>query len=153
MTQVRDIMTRKVLTLAPKARLSDAAWGLKLTGFNGAPVKDAHGQLIGVLSKSDLADLERTHGALESAHVEDAMTPVLFATLETDSVQFAAARMVQTGSHRLVVIDDGGHLVGILTPMDVMKALIEGRLSPSDFAAQPQAQAQEPAQSPAQSAT
>jgi len=133
MTHVRDIMTRNVLTLAPDVSLDDVAWGLTLKGFTGAPVTDGDGRLLGVLSKSDLADAERTQGDLAVTRVEDAMTPVLYAALESDSVQFAVARMVRTGSHRLIVMNDAGKLVGIVTPMDVLRAMTDGRLTSSDL--------------------
>jgi CBS-domain-containing membrane protein len=32
--------------------------------------------------------------------------------------------MVQTGAHRLVVIDDEGKLAGIVPPMDVLKEMV-----------------------------
>src|SRR5262245_53452238 len=54
MSTVSSIMTRKVLTVAAGADLKDAAWGLTLKGFSGAPVKDESGHVIGILSKSDL---------------------------------------------------------------------------------------------------
>ncbi|MEZ4228150.1 MAG: CBS domain-containing protein [Polyangiaceae bacterium] len=36
----------------------------------------------------------------------------------------AAKRMVETGTHRLVVVDADGHLVGIVTPMDVLRRCV-----------------------------
>ena len=36
----------------------------------------------------------------------------------------AAKRMVETGTHRLVVVDADGHLVGIVTPMDVLRCYV-----------------------------
>ena len=43
--------------------------------------------------------------------------------------------MVETGAHRLVVLDERGLLVGIVTPMDVMRGFLEGKIEASDFAA------------------
>ena len=135
MTLVADIMTRHVLTIAAEADVADAAWGLTMRGLTGAPVKDERGNVIGVLSKSDLADPRRVSHAPDAPHtVRDAMTPVLFATLETDPVKFAVRRMVETGSHRLVVVDEKGALTGIVTPMDVLRALLDGRIAGDEFA-------------------
>jgi predicted transcriptional regulator len=120
---VEQIMTRQVLTLAPDAALRDAAWGLTISGIAGAPVKDVHGHVIGVLSKSDLADPVRSESGPHET-VADAMTPILFAIRSSASVMDAVCRMVQTGAHRLVVIDDDGHLAGIVTPMDVLKEMV-----------------------------
>jgi len=134
MLKVEDVMTRKVLTIDPHADVRDAAWGLSMKGVSGAPVKDEHGNLIGVLSKSDLSDPARMHGDSMSQTVEDTMTPFLFTAKASDPVRFAVRRMVETGSHRLVVLDDDGKLVGIVTPMDVMRAMDTGEMTAEDLA-------------------
>jgi CBS-domain-containing membrane protein len=134
MCKVEDLMTRKVLTVAAGADASDAAWGLTMQGLSGAPVKDERGNLIGVLSKSDLVDPgKRGSDSGDRTTARDVMTPVLFAARASDPIRFAARRMVETGAHRLVVIDDGGALVGIITPMDVLRGLVEGKIDPRDF--------------------
>ena len=134
MLKVEDVMTRKVLTIDPNADVKDAAWGLSMKGVTGAPVKDEHGNLIGVLSKSDLADPERITGDAMRQKVGDTMTPFLFTAQVSDPLRFAVRRMVETGSHRLVVLDGDGKLVGIVTPMDVMRALDAGRFTQEDIA-------------------
>jgi len=133
MATVADIMTRKVLTVAAEADVKDAAWGLTMRGLSGAPVKDETGAVVGILSKSDLVDPEKQGAPSERHTARDAMTPLLFAALVTDSVAFAVRRMVETGAHRLVVVDEKGALVGIVTPMDVLKGLLEGTVDAGDF--------------------
>ncbi len=49
-----DVMTRDVLTLAPDMTLEQAAERLVQRGVSGAPVVDAHGRLVGILSESDI---------------------------------------------------------------------------------------------------
>jgi predicted transcriptional regulator len=121
---VQQIMTKKVLTLAPDSDVNDAAWGLTMKGISGAPVKDAHGHVLGVISKSDLANPGRTKPSLKRETVADAMTPLLFAIRASASVMDAVRRMVETGAHRLVVVDEEGQLAGIVTPMDVLKEMV-----------------------------
>jgi len=131
MCTVSEIMTRKVLTVAAEADVHDAAWGLMLKGFSGAPVKDETGRVIGVLSKSDLIDSHRNpdnHGT-----VRDTMTPLLLTARSTDPLRTAVRRMVDLGIHRLVVTDEAGDLVGILTTMDVLKGLLDGRIDAREF--------------------
>jgi len=127
MLKVEDIMTRNVMTVAPEVSVDDLMWGLTLKGVSGAPVQDAAGHLLGLVTKSDLANPTRP-ASLHDATAEDVMTPVVFAVSSGDSVADAAKRMVETGSHRLVVIDDDGHLAGIVSTMDVVKAFVQGKL-------------------------
>ncbi|MBI3202751.1 MAG: CBS domain-containing protein [Myxococcales bacterium] len=127
MLKVEDIMTRNVMTVAPDTPVDDLAWGLTQKGVSGAPVQDAGGHLLGLVTKSDLADPNRPN-KLHAATVEDVMSPFVFAVNASDPVLDAAQRMVDTGSHRLVVVDAQGHLAGILSTMDVVRALVSGKL-------------------------
>lgn len=127
MPKVEDIMTRNVMTVAPNTPVDDLAWGLTQKGVSGAPVQDAGGHLLGLVTKSDLADPNRPN-KLHAATVEDVMSPFVFAVNASDSVLDAAKRMVDTGSHRLVVVDSSGHLAGIVSTMDVVRALVAGKL-------------------------
>ena len=51
-----DIMTRRVFTLPASLSLEGAAWALAHRGVSGAPVLDDDGQLVGVLSETDLLE-------------------------------------------------------------------------------------------------
>lgn len=128
MHTVEEIMTRNVMTLAPDADLADAAWGLTVKGISGAPVKDGAGHVLGLVSKSDLVNPRRMKGGA-AAKVEDVMTPAVFAVRTTDSVRETARRMIETGSHRMLVVDPDGKLAGIVTTIDVLKALVHGDLA------------------------
>lgn len=127
MLKVEDIMTKNVMTVAPNTKVDDLAWGFTQKGVSGAPVQDAGGHLLGLVTKSDLADPNRPN-KLHGATAEDVMSPFVFAVNTGDSVIDAAKRMVETGSHRLVVVDEQGHLAGIVSTMDVVRAFVSGKL-------------------------
>jgi CBS domain-containing protein len=55
MVRLRDIMTTKVLTLAPDVSLRDAMELLAENHFSGAPVV-AGGRVLGVISSTDILD-------------------------------------------------------------------------------------------------
>jgi CBS-domain-containing membrane protein len=124
MLRIRDIMSHKVFTLSEQTSLEEAAWGLTANAVSGAPVRDHRGHLVGVLSKSDLVDPDRVNG--EAPTVADAMTPALLALRADDPAMDAVKLMVADGIHRVIVVDDSGCLVGIVTPMDVLRALVHG---------------------------
>jgi len=55
-----DVMSRKVVALAPSDTLRDACLAFARAGISGAPVTDAGGRLLGILSETDiLAHLKR----------------------------------------------------------------------------------------------
>lgn len=132
MLRVRDIMTRDVVSLAGDAPLEVAAWRLASEAVSGAPVRDAQGNLIGVLSKSDLVDLMRgpmrgaMRGAGEATRVEDAMTPGVWAVHPDAPALEAVELMVEKCIHRVLVVRGPGKLEGIVTAMDVMRAIAGG---------------------------
>ncbi|MBI4509889.1 MAG: CBS domain-containing protein [Deltaproteobacteria bacterium] len=115
-------------------------------GISGAPVVDDDGKPVGVVSKTDLLrdrhenptsnsewvprirdkDLSKLGPGfhLETARqgtVADVMTPVVFSLQENAPISRAAALMAHEGIHRIVVVSSDGVVVGILTPLDVMR--------------------------------
>jgi CBS domain-containing protein len=126
MHRVRDIMTADVLTVSAEARVDHAVWSLSAKGITGAPVCDAAGKVIGVLSRSDLIDHE-AHGLVAGeTPVARVMTPEVVAVHPDAPASEAVALMVARGIHRVVVMDHEQALVGIVTSMDVMKAILAG---------------------------
>jgi predicted transcriptional regulator len=119
-----QIMTRQLLSIASDARLEDAAWGLALKRAQGAPVKDDRGRVIGILSKGDIGVLDRLPASAEPLKASDAMTRVLYAIRENDTVKHAARRFVETSARELVVLDGKEELVGIVTQTDLIRLLL-----------------------------
>jgi CBS domain-containing protein len=63
--KARDVMTTDVVVLAPQTPLQDAVRTFAEANISGAPVVDANGRLIGVLSAHDVARPENVRdGAL-----------------------------------------------------------------------------------------
>lgn len=124
--RVRDIMTAHVLTVSADARVDHAVWSLSAKGITGAPVCDASGKVIGVLSRSDLIDGD-THGVVAGERpVSEVMTPEVWAVHPDALASEAVALMVAKSIHRVVVMEHEYALVGIVTSMDVMKAILAG---------------------------
>ena len=128
-----DIMTRRVFTLPATLSLEGAAWALAHRGVSGAPVLDDDGQLVGVLSETDLLEARVGDGLArnEATLVDDAMTPALLSVAPGDPVAEVVALMIAHRAHRVLVLSDAGDLVGIVTTIDVLRELAAGRISPS----------------------
>lgn len=126
--RVRELMSRDVVTIASKTSVEDAARSLTLHHVTGAPVLD-RGRIVGVVSQTDLVTphvQDRTHT------VADVMTQVVYAVQPGDPAASAVRLMAQEEVHRCVVVDDKGQLAGIVTAMDIMKALAKGDFHRSD---------------------
>ena len=120
---VRDIMTRELFTLEADASAEEAAWALTRRHIGGAPARDDEGNLVGMLSKSDLVDPEPAQWLRKEATVGDIMNPDLVTLYADDPAMAAVSEMAKREIHRIVVLDEDSKPVGIVTPMDIVRAL------------------------------
>lgn len=144
-------MTTDVVTFRADDRVPDAAERMVTAGVDAGPVIDDERRVIGMLSATDFIVREsRLHlptvisilGAtleLPSAKrrfdedVEKALGgtvgQVMAEGAETcgpdDTVETAATRMHELEVSRLPVIDDDGHLVGIIARGDILRAIVQ----------------------------
>lgn len=120
-----DIMNRTVHTLAPTQPIVDAVQTLLARGFSGAPVVDASGQVVGVLSEKDYMRVlaaSAFHGVPDGA-VADHMSPNPVSVAPGDDLFQLADHFTNHDYRRLVVVDAGRHLLGLVTRRDVLRAL------------------------------
>jgi CBS domain-containing protein len=127
MLTVRDIMTPNVFTVEADASAEEAAWGLTRLHVGGAPVRDGQGNLVGVLSKGDLINPEPSQWIKGEATVGDLMNPDLLALYPDDPALAAAVGMIHRRIHRIIVLDEEQKMIGIVTSMDIVKAVAAGR--------------------------
>jgi len=120
MKTIRDIMEPNVFWLPDDMPLKLAAEMLSKNQIGGAPACDRQGKIVGMISKTDLADYYG--GVNETRPVRDIMTPEVFSVAPDESVDRAVQLMAFEGIHRLLVLD-GERLVGIVTTMDVLREM------------------------------
>jgi CBS-domain-containing membrane protein len=126
MLKIRDIMTASVYSVDADASAGEAAWGLTRRHIGGAPARDAAGNFVGMLSQSDLVDPEPGQWIRGEATVGDLMNPEVVTLYAEDPAMAAVAEMAKREIHRIVVLDAESKLAGIVTPMDVVRALARG---------------------------
>jgi tRNA nucleotidyltransferase (CCA-adding enzyme) len=121
-----DLMSRELVTLPDTATAEEATAVLTAKGVSGALVLDAAGRPVGVLSRSDLlihaAEAANTPGDPPAA-VRDLMTPVVFSIRPDAPARRVVEELLSFQVHRLFVVDEAGHPLGVITPMDIIRAL------------------------------
>jgi CBS domain-containing membrane protein len=116
-TRVEDIMSPHVVMLRHDQTPAEAADVLRREQIGGAPVFCGD-KLVGVISKGDLL------GAHPSdARLEQFMTKAVYAVRPTDPAILAVQLIIDEGVHRVLVVDENKRLIGIVTPIDVCKAV------------------------------
>jgi CBS domain-containing protein len=116
------IMARKVVCVRADMDASEARSRILARGVSGLPVVDNWGRAIGVITKSDLVEYEITSKAA-GRPVSDVMSPFVFSLPPEASIGQAAALMAYEGVHRVVVVDRGGYVVGLVSATDVARWL------------------------------
>ena len=120
LARVRDIMTGAVVFVIADTSAREAARTLGRHRIQGAPVLGEHGRIVGMISNADLADADETDTAGAR------MTRVVYAVRADDPAMVAVQLMVKEQIHRAIVVDDAGSMVGIVAPIDVLRALTRG---------------------------
>ena len=126
MLRVGDIMTTEVYSVEFEASAEEAAWGLTRRQIGAAPVRNKEGQVVGMLTNGDLVDPEPQQWIKKEATVGDLMDPEIMAVYEDDAALVAVHELATKNVPRLIVLNCDNALVGIVSAMDVVRALDRG---------------------------
>ncbi len=142
--RVSDVMNRRVVTVQAEQSMAEAAQLLLQKEVSGAPVVDAEGRCVGILSATDFMRREshlarraqrRPGGtgndqvALREPAEADQVRAYMTAAVQTASPQQflvqAARMMCAEHVHRLPVLDAQGRPVGIITALDIVAGVTQ----------------------------
>ncbi len=151
----RDVMTEKLVLLEESDTIRHAANLFRDLHISGAPVVNAEGKPIGLLSVTDIvpavagrvgvpaaaprpqtreAEWEEICQVLNSGNLPEAgagepvtkwMSRRLVSVRETTPLVEVARVMCDGHWHRVTVLDDAGRLKGIVSTMDVLAAVVQ----------------------------
>jgi predicted transcriptional regulator len=118
-------MARGLFTVNEGTPIQECVDELLSRGHSGAPVVDADGCAIGVLSEWDCARLlaDSIYDRWPEGPVENYTTKELQTIRAEDDVFVAAGRFHQSKCRRLLVVGDDGELLGLVARRDLLRAL------------------------------
>jgi CBS domain-containing protein len=148
MLKAKDVMTRDVITVAPETGVTEIAMLLLEKRFNGVPVVNPNGDLLGVICQSDLIAEQKKLPIPSVFTILDAFIPIYPPGKIAKEVQKIAAMkaseamtrdpvtvgpeagldeiasiMVNKSIHTIPVLE-GGKLVGIIGKEDILRTLV-----------------------------
>lgn len=128
---VREFMTAAPETIAADLTLAQARERMFQLQARHLPVLDGD-VLVGILSDRDIALVEAVFGDLERLAVRQAMTPRPFTCGPAAHLHAVAAEMAANkyGSAIVVDRDQPGHVIGLFTTTDALRALAELHVHP-----------------------
>jgi len=148
--KVKDIMSKKIITVPLHSTLLKAAKILANHDISGAPVVNEDGDLLGLLSEKDIfkalypshaefyespgvwIDLdsleERTKDAADKPVGDIMSKEVVTVNMETSLMQVGSIMLVR-GIHRVIVVDQNNRIAGIVTRRDIYRNILKKKLN------------------------
>ena len=119
-----EIMVTRVVTFTPDVEIAEAIEKLLEHGYSGAPVVDARGHLLGVLSEHDCARVlaNSLYEGAPTGTVAEHMTKTVEA-IEEHTDLFTIAQRFAQGRHRRILVAREGMLRGLITRRDLLREL------------------------------
>jgi len=107
------------VTIGQDKLVSDALAIMSRYKISGVPVTDANGLLVGIITNRDLRFETRT-----DIPVSEIMTPQPLVTVPVGTtLDEAKVKLQKHRIEKLLVVDDNGHLKGLITVKDIQKAI------------------------------
>lgn len=127
--RLREIMQTNVITVGPDTSLVELDQMLMNHQISGAPVVSADGEVVGMVSKTDVVralseEFAQLKRPVEEVTVADIMTPGVTSAHADDGVATVAKLMLQRGIHRVLVYENG-RPVGLVTSFDMLRAVAQ----------------------------
>jgi len=142
-----DLMSASLVMVPEEMSLQGAAHLLAQAAVTGAPVVNSEGRCVGLLSATDFLHwMDRDHharvacaaspafsaswqmvepDALPDQAVSDYMTRDPITVCDTATIGELARKMVDVHIHRVIVVDNCGKPIGIVSSTDVLAAVVQ----------------------------
>ncbi|MBW7876317.1 MAG: CBS domain-containing protein [Candidatus Cloacimonetes bacterium] len=126
-----DIMSRNVLTIDENKPLREARQIMVEEDITALPVTSSDGDLVGIITQTDFFQLDgllaskiiREHWMVDDLLVKDLMVKNTVTLPETANLSELSRIMVDNHIHRVVIVKDT-QITGLITAMDVLKAVV-----------------------------
>ena len=137
--QVREGMSKVLVTVNPGHTLSEAARAMAERGVGAAVVIDPEQPGPGIITERDILESIAAGQSSDQERVADHLSSNLTFASPEWSLERAAEAMVK-GRFRHLVVVDGGDLIGILSMRDIVRCWVQDYAT-SDMPQQPAASA------------
>lgn len=130
--RVADVLSAPTYFVEQSTHLAEVDRLLQERNVSALAVTDTDGELVGVVSRSDLIRSATGVNATRGQHMlqlpdipaRDVMTPSPLSVTSLDALAHAATLMADAGVHRVFVVDNGD-MAGVVSVHDLMVAVYE----------------------------
>ncbi|WP_118857054.1 IMP dehydrogenase [Sphingomonas mesophila] len=107
------------ITMRPDQTLAEALELMSVHRISGIPVVEANGKLAGILTNRDVRFAEKPGQPVAELMTRDNLATVPQGTSQEDARRILHQRRIE----KLLVVDSGGHCVGLITVKDIEKSV------------------------------
>lgn len=107
------------ITILPDATLGEAQALMTQNRISGIPVTDTSGKLCGILTNRDVRFAENPRQPVRELMTTENLATVPLGTGQEEARRLLHGRRIE----KLIVVDDGGKCVGLITVKDIEKAV------------------------------
>ncbi|MCU4799408.1 IMP dehydrogenase [Halobacteria archaeon HArc-gm2] len=113
-----ELIIRDVVTAAPDQTVRDVDQMMDKQGVSGAPVVDDDGQVLGIISGTDIRPYLEVG---EDDAVDEAMTDEVVTAPEDVTAREALELMYEHKIERVPIVDDDNRLIGLVTMQGILQ--------------------------------
>ncbi|ACI52442.1 CBS domain containing protein [Gluconacetobacter diazotrophicus PA1 5] len=115
-----------VITVRPDEAVTAIAHLLTHNRIGAVPVVDGTGHVVGLVSERSIVGALARHGAeIDRLCASDIMTHDVPTARRSEDILSVARKMTRSHSRHVPVLDDAGHLVGLVSIGDIVKLRLE----------------------------
>jgi len=132
--KVSKYMTRRIVSISPNVGIREAFFHMKENSIRHLPIVDESKKLIGIISDRELRrpnwvdeanDISHVYYLDNSMHVRDVMIEKVHVLHTYDTLSKGVALFLNQGIGAAPVLDKNEELAGMLSAIDLLKALAD----------------------------
>jgi len=124
MVQAKDIMTKRLMTIKPQAKIIEVIKLMVDHKVTGLPVVNDDMDLLGMVTEKDILKILLYERDIKSQKASDLMTTEITSFSEDEDLMPILKSLVENNFRRVPILSDQ-KLVGIISRRDIMNFLSE----------------------------
>ena len=114
-----EIMKDDVQCITPRDTVEDAARAMRDEELGFLPICDESGKVLGTITDRDITIRAVASRKPANTAVQDVMTHEVISCSPKDDIEQAQEAMARSHKSRIMCLDDGGRLVGVISLSDI----------------------------------
>jgi len=116
---IARLMSPGATTVTPDTSVERAAQAMLEQGIGSVVVVDEAEEIAGILTTTDFVRIVAERQPKDHSTVSEFMTADVHTVHPQDDVTEVARRLLEYGVHHMPVVDEEGHVVGMITTTDL----------------------------------